>query len=111
MERIYTLEEAKSLGDQAISSIDCGNVLVTAEGSRFVEVKGNMWMKLKSERSASSDTATQNDKADEAVPFDNILYVSASHHDGGVVVRPLYVLSDDQWVNILTKKKAVFASR
>lgn len=108
MEQFYTLEEAKSLGDQAILSIESDNVLITADGSRFVEVESNIWAKVRSERAESAAAYQKSKEKTDAISADNILYVSASHHDGGVIVRPLYVLAGEQWINISTRKTAVF---
>lgn len=108
MEQIYTLEEAKKIGDQAIFSIGIDKVLVTADGNRFVEVESNVWAKVNSTRADCDNANNQSNIKTSTLPVDNILYVSASHHDGGVSVRPLYVFLDGQWVNILTRKKVVF---
>lgn len=110
MEQFYTLEEAKKLGDQAIFSIESENVLISVDGSRFIEVESNMWAKVKSEQALPNDVEIHNNEQVERAPFDNILYVSASHHDGGVIVRPLYVLFDEKWINISTGKRSVFTN-
>lgn len=108
MQKIYTLGEAKELGDEAVFSIEHDKVLVTIEGNRFIEVESNVWAKVSGDSSALAVLANQQNTAIDAVSCDNIRYMSASHHSGGVVVRPLYVYLDDQWVNISTGKRAVF---
>lgn len=108
MQQVYTLQEAKAQGDQAVFSIENGKVLVTTEGSRFIEVESNVWAKVSGESSALTALRNLKDKGAGDITLDNIRYVSASSHSGGVVVRPLYICLDGQWINISTGKKAVF---
>lgn len=93
MERVYTLKEARAIKDAPVITIEAGNVLVTKDGSRFDEIESGIWRKI---RKGTHE------------PLENVRYVSASHHDGGVIVRPLYVEADGQWTNVSTGKRAVF---
>lgn len=105
---MYTLKEAKELGDSAVFSIESGKVLVTTEGSRFVEVESNVWAKVSDGSSEPTTFASEENARPSNSSYDNIRYVSASHHSGGVVVRPLYVYLEGKWINISTEKEAVF---
>ncbi len=109
MQHSYTLEEAKALGDLAVYSIENGKILVTTDGSQFIEVESNVWAKVSDGPSARTTPGDQANKEDNGFSYNNIRYVSASHHSGGVVVRPLYICLDGYWINISTGKRAVFA--
>ena len=59
-------------------------VLRGVDGNRYTEVDGNIWMAIGGEGS--------------------VAYVGTSRHGGHMVLRPLYVMVDGVWRNLITGK-------
>lgn len=64
------------------------NVLYSSEGREFREVKTNIWA--------------------ENGPDSDALYLSTGRHNGGIMLRLLFVKIDGVWRNALTGKKVSF---
>ena len=59
-------------------------VLRGVDGNRYIEVDGNVWMAVGGEG--------------------DVAYVGTSRHGGHMVLRPLYVMVDGMWRNLVTGK-------
>ena len=66
-------------------------VLHGDNGLRYQEIEGNIWM----------------DVLDDPL----VAYLGTGRHQGGIVLRPLYVDVGDKWVNATTGRDTTFSAR
>lgn len=89
VERVRSYCERKGIGPVPICGIDDSPlVLDGADGNRYMERRGNVWM----------DIAGEGDVA----------YVGTSRHGGHITLRPLFVKIDGVWRSVLTGKPSDF---
>ena len=90
-ERVRSYRERKGIRPVPICGIDeFPLVLDGADGRRYTEVRGNVWM----------DVAGEGDVA----------YVGTSRHGGHITLRPLFVKIDGGWRNAMTGEPSDFGS-
>ena len=77
--------ERAGIGEVPVCGMeDLPLVLRGVDGNRYTEVDGNIWMAVGGEG--------------------NVAYVGTSRHGGHMALRPLYVMVDGQWRNLMTGK-------
>ena len=91
-EKLSEYKQSLGIAEIPICGVEKGYLLRSADGRVFREIKTNIWM------DAAADTRKTG----------NIAYLGTGRHGDVIVLRPLFINIEGEWINASTGKKSSF---
>ncbi len=91
-EKLSEYKQSLGIAEVPICGVEKGYLLRSADGRVFREIKTNIWM----------------DAAVDTRKTGNIAYLGTGRHGDVIVLRPLFINIEGEWINASTGKKSSF---